>query len=104
MAVSRDDVKHVAALARLGITDERAGTLTAELNTILAHMEVLAKVDTTAIETLVVVSGEGNPLRPDEGPSVKLAHPIVEFAPSVKDGFFIVPRLATHEAGEESGG
>ena len=103
MAVSRDDVKHVAALARLGITDERAGTLAAELNTILAHMEVLARVDTTAIEPLVGVSGEGTPLRPDEGPSVKLAQPIEEFAPSVKDGFFIVPRLATHESGEGSG-
>jgi aspartyl-tRNA(Asn)/glutamyl-tRNA(Gln) amidotransferase subunit C len=104
MAVSRDDVKHVAALARIDISAERAGTLTAELNTILAHMEVLARVDTTMLEPLVGVSGESTPLRSDGGPSVKLAYPIDEFGPRVQDEFFLVPRLATHEGGEGSGG
>jgi aspartyl-tRNA(Asn)/glutamyl-tRNA(Gln) amidotransferase subunit C len=104
MAVSRDDVKHVAALARLDVSDERAETLTNELNTILGHMEVLARVDTTTLEPVVGVGVEAAPLRSDEPPSVGLAHPIVAFAPRVKDGFFIVPRLSTHEGGEGSGG
>ena len=102
MAVTRDDVKHVAALARLGMTDERANQLTAELNTILGHMEVLAKVDTKKMEPVIGVGAESAPRQPDNGPSVELARPIDQLAPSVRDGFFIVPRLSTHEAAEES--
>ena len=42
-------------------------------------------------------------LRPDEGPSVPLTRPREAFAPEMREGFFLVPRLATHEdAAEES--
>ncbi len=102
MPVSRADVKHVAALARLGISDERADALTSELNTILGHMQVLAQVDTTNVEPVVGVGIERAPLRADSGPPIPLVQPIADFAPSVRDGFFIVPRLSTHESGEES--
>lgn len=103
MAVTIDDVRHIAALARLGLTDERANSLVGELNAILARMDVLSKVGTSGIEPVVGVGVDRAPLRVDEGPSVALAHPIAEFAPKTKDGFFLVPRLSTHEdAGEES--
>jgi aspartyl-tRNA(Asn)/glutamyl-tRNA(Gln) amidotransferase subunit C len=102
MAVTREDVKHVAALARLGLTDERAGQLTAQLNTILQHMEVLARVDTSRLEPVVGVGAESAPLQDDKGPAVSLDRPIDEFAPQMRDGFFIVPRLASHETAEES--
>jgi aspartyl-tRNA(Asn)/glutamyl-tRNA(Gln) amidotransferase subunit C len=101
MAVSRDDVKHVASLARLAITDNHVDTLTAELNGILGHMDVLAKVD-TKLEPIVGVGAESAPRAADGGPSVPLVRPIEEFAPRVRDGFFLVPRLATHETAEES--
>jgi hypothetical protein len=43
------------------------------------------------------------PLRSDAPPSVSLAREREEFAPKMKLGFFLVPRLATHEdPGEES--
>ena len=102
MSVTRDDVKHVAALARLSMTDERADQFTAELNTILGHMEVLAGVDTKRLEPVIGVGAEGAPLREDKGPSVKLDRPIEEIAPSTRDGFFLVPRLSTHDAADES--
>ena len=41
MAVTLDDVRRIAALARLSVPDERAAALVAELNTILEHMDVL---------------------------------------------------------------
>lgn len=101
MAVSLDDVRHIAGLARLGLTDERAHALVAELNTILGHMDVLSRVDTSN-----AVAGPGAaagmPLREDAGPADALARGPEAFAPSVRDGFFLVPRLATHETGEES--
>jgi aspartyl-tRNA(Asn)/glutamyl-tRNA(Gln) amidotransferase subunit C len=101
MAVSRDDVKHVASLARLAITDDQVDKLTAELNGILGHMDVLAKVE-TKLEPVAGIGAESAPLAADRGPSVSLARPLEEIAPSVRDGFFLVPRLATHETTEES--
>ncbi len=101
MAVSLDDVRHIASLARLGLTDERARALTAELNTILGHMDELAKVDTTAVSA-VEEDLPGMPLRADTPPPDALAHGPDAFAPSMKDGFLLVPRLATHETEEES--
>ena len=114
MAVSRDDVRHIAGLARLGVSDARLDTLVTELNGILAHMEVLQKVESAGAAADAEALRSGMPLRADEGPSVRLEHPIAQFAPAARsldgaampafiDGFFLVPRLATHEnAGDES--
>ena len=102
MAVTLDDVRHVAGLARLGVSDDRAAALVGELNTILGHMDSLSKVDTTRLEPVVGVGAEGLPMQPDHGPSVPLVREPKTFAPSMRDGFLLVPRLATHEAAEES--
>jgi aspartyl-tRNA(Asn)/glutamyl-tRNA(Gln) amidotransferase subunit C len=37
------------------------------------------------------------PLRTDGGPAYPLAHPREDFAPETRDGFFLVPRLSTHQ-------
>src|SRR5262249_51812325 len=98
-----DDVRHIAALARLGLSDERAAALVGELNGILAHMDVLAKVDTADVEPVIGIGASGTPLRGSTGPSVPLSPPIETFAPEFEQGFFLVPRLATHEdAGDAS--
>ena len=96
MAVSEKDVRHIAALARLGLADERVGALVAELNGILGHMEVLSKVKTGHVVPVAGVAAGGMPLRKDEGPPLPLSRARDRFAPSVRDGFFLVPRLATH--------
>jgi aspartyl-tRNA(Asn)/glutamyl-tRNA(Gln) amidotransferase subunit C len=97
MAVTIDDVHHIASLARLGVSDDRARALVAELNTILEHMTVLSRVDTTGVDPLTAIGADSTPLRGDAGPSVALQRPIAAFAPSERDGFFLVPRLSTHE-------
>ena len=101
MAVTPDDVRHVAALARLGIPDERIPALVGELNGILTHMDVLAKVKTNAAARAEGVGAAGMPLRTDDGPQLPLGRPRESFAPQMRDGFLLVPRLSTHEdAGE----
>ena len=50
MAVSDDDVRHVAALARLGSSRADVPSLVHELNGILEHMEVLARVETAGVQ------------------------------------------------------
>ena len=102
MAVTIDDVRHIAALARLGLPEQRAAAIVNELNTILAHMDELAKVDTAGVEEAIGVGAEGLPVRKDAGPPFPLARSLDAFAPSVRDGFLLVPRLSTHESPEEA--
>jgi aspartyl-tRNA(Asn)/glutamyl-tRNA(Gln) amidotransferase subunit C len=102
VAVTIDDVRHIATLARLGLSDARAAAIVGELNTILGHMDELAKVDTAGVEEAIGVGAEGLPVRADKGPPFPLARSIDAFAPSVRDGFLLVPRLSTHESPEEA--
>ena len=97
MAVTSDDVRHVALLARLGLDPATLPSYVAELNTILEHMDVLSRVETRGVEGVAGVGAAGTPLRPDERKSVALERPIADFAPKTKDGFFLVPRLSSHE-------
>ena len=101
MAVTPDDVRHVALLARLGIPESELAGYVEQLNGILAHMDALQRVPAGEPET-----GEGldgMPLRDDRVAPIALAVAKDKFAPKLRDGFFLVPRLASHEdAGEES--
>ena len=97
MSVTTDEVRKVADLARLAIAEERLPALVAELNRILAHMDVLSKVKTGESVPAEGVGAAGTPLRADTGGPVLLARPIGDVAPAVRDGFILVPRLATHD-------
>ncbi len=103
MAVTREDVLHIAELARLGVDSARADHLTQELSAILAHMEVLSQVDTAMVSATTGIGAGGTPLRPDVGVPPLMERTLESFAPAMRDGFFIVPRLATHEDSAESG-
>ena len=103
MPVTRDDVLHIADLARLGVDQARADELVKELSAILSHMEVLSQVDTASVATTAGVGAGGTPLRPDVGVACLLTETLASMAPAMKDGFFLVPRLATHEDSAESG-
>jgi aspartyl-tRNA(Asn)/glutamyl-tRNA(Gln) amidotransferase subunit C len=103
VSVSPTDVRHIAALARLDIPVQDLAALAAELSGILRHMEALAKVDTSDVDPVHGVGTGGMRLREDDGPQYPLARRLDEFAPAMRDGFFVVPRLdshATREGGE----
>ena len=101
MAVSESDVLHVAALARLTIDPARLPSLVRELNGILEHMDELSAVKTG--DGGRVTGDDATPLRSDAGGvSVPITIPRDAFAPLMRDGFFLVPRLATHEDQGES--
>ena len=97
MAVTHDDVRHVAELARLGVNQEKLDHLVSELNGILAHMDALAQVDTKEIELAAFSPVQSTPVRSDSSGPLKMLAPLASFAPEVKDGFILVPRLASHE-------
>ena len=102
MSVTVQDVRHVAALARLGLTEETAAALTKDLNTILEHMDALAGVKTDGVSDDPGVGSAAMRLRDDTGPAAKLLAPLDSFAPEMREGLFIVPRLATHEDTESA--
>lgn len=109
MAVSEDDVRHVADLARLGLEPDRVAQLVLELNGILAHIDALSAADTRVAARDLREAARGMPLRPDDGASNAArdlrAVPRERMAPEMRDGFFLVPRLSTHEgAGQAAGG
>jgi aspartyl-tRNA(Asn)/glutamyl-tRNA(Gln) amidotransferase subunit C len=92
MAVTRDDVLRMAALARIGVPEARVDELVRELSAILDHMEELRRVAEVAEPR-----AEGPmPLAADEPGAAPLARHREEFAPATREGFFLVPRLHTH--------
>ena len=98
MAVTERDVRHVASLARLGVDEAKLPALVHELNGILAHMDVLQRVETGGGGWDVGGSLAATPTRSDmAGAPIPLALSRNSFAPEMRDGFFLVPRLATHE-------
>lgn len=97
MSVTEAEVRHVASLARLGLEADVIPTIAAELNGILAHMEVLSRVDTSNLAPVTGIGAAGTPLRVDGGNQIPLVRPRESFAPAMRDGFLLVPRLATHE-------
>jgi aspartyl-tRNA(Asn)/glutamyl-tRNA(Gln) amidotransferase subunit C len=96
MSVELDEVRRIAALARVGISEDRLAVLARELSGILGHMAVLERVDTHGVRG--GLEAAQTPLREDHGPPVRLLRPLEAIAPEMRDGFFIVPRLATHRA------
>ena len=65
MAITRDDVDHVAYLARLGLDEPERERLRAELEQILTYMQVLQRLDTAAIPPTAQVIPLHNVVRPD---------------------------------------
>jgi aspartyl-tRNA(Asn)/glutamyl-tRNA(Gln) amidotransferase subunit C len=90
VTVSSDDVRHIARLARLELTDEEVERFRRELSTILGYVEQLETLDAGSAAEL---SAPTQPLRPDvieEWGDVRSLH---EAAPDFHDGYFRVPRV-----------
>ena len=64
--ISRADVEHVAALARLGLADDEIELMVSQLNNILEAIAVLQDVDTSAVGPTAQVIPLENVMRDDE--------------------------------------
>ena len=91
MSISREQVLHVAKLARLRLSDEEVETMAHELNGIFAHIERISELDLEGVEPTTHVVEVANTLRADE-PKPSLPRDVVfEQAPATQDGGFLVP-------------
>jgi aspartyl-tRNA(Asn)/glutamyl-tRNA(Gln) amidotransferase subunit C len=93
MAVTINDVRSVAALARLRFTPEEEEVLTGELNGILEYVEKLNELDTEGVETTSHVLPMVNAFRKDEAEPFSSLDGLKASAPSIQDGYFRVPRI-----------
>jgi aspartyl-tRNA(Asn)/glutamyl-tRNA(Gln) amidotransferase subunit C len=89
--IDREQVLHVARLARLRLSDEEVTTMASELSSILGHIETISQLDLEGVAPTTHVVEVANALRPDE-PRPSLARDaILEAAPATQDGGFLVP-------------
>jgi len=93
MKITREEVEHVARLARLELTEEEKEQMRAQLDSILRYMEKLNELDTTAVEPTSHAIPMVNVMREDElRPSLPQEEALAN-APDRQDVFFRVPRI-----------
>ncbi len=92
--ISTDDVKYVAALAKIAITDDEAKGFTKELGAILDYVQQLDAVDTDGLSPTYQVSGLKNVMRADDiidyGATQK---DLLKNVPRTRDGYIEVPKV-----------
>jgi aspartyl-tRNA(Asn)/glutamyl-tRNA(Gln) amidotransferase subunit C len=91
--LSRDDVVHVAQLARLSLSDEEVDLFTAQLRTVLEHAADVAALDLAHLAPSAHPLPMENVLRPDEPRPSLDREEVLAAAPSVEDHRFRVPRI-----------
>lgn len=97
--VTKEEVLHVAKLARLAFNEEELQTLTTELNSVIGYIDQLKEVNVDGIEPLENLneSMEENAMRGDiEQPSLPVAEALKN-APKSGDGYFLVPKVLQQE-------
>ncbi|GIN87948.1 glutamyl-tRNA(Gln) amidotransferase subunit C [Heyndrickxia sporothermodurans] len=91
--ISKNQVNHVANLARLEFTEEQTEKFTKQLDNIIGFAELLNEVDTTNVEPTSHVLDIRNVLREDKAePGLPQAE-VLKNAPDSKDGQIRVPSI-----------
>ncbi len=95
MKLSKDDIKHIAQLARLELTAEEEKRYEKELSNVLNYIDQLQEVDTTNTEPTAQVTGLENILREDEKNdwNKKEREQTLKQAPNLKDNQYKVKRV-----------
>ena len=93
MAVQDEDVKYVANLARLQLTDQEASDLKKDMNRILDHMEKLGELDTDGVQPLEHVTEQNVRFRKDRASDPLPHEDALKNAPDADSDYFRVPRV-----------
>src|ERR671931_412556 len=97
MTLSKEEVRHVALLARLGLTTEEESFYAEQLSGILRHIDRLQEIDTEAIPPTAQVVEVELRMRDDlPGPCLSQEEALAN-APESRDGFFAVKAILEGE-------
>jgi aspartyl-tRNA(Asn)/glutamyl-tRNA(Gln) amidotransferase subunit C len=100
MSVSDDEVRKIARLAELDVSDEALPVLAEQMSRILEYVAQINAVPASEGVKPFVPGPDAVRFRPDEVKPAPLAFGPAEFAPAFKDGFFLVPKLGAFEEAE----
>ncbi len=93
MKISKQDVKHVAKLARLTLSDEELEVMTGQLDNILSYVDKLEELDTSNIKPTSHVFAVSNAFREDEVRESLTQDEAVKNGPQQNGELFQVPRV-----------
>lgn len=93
MAITANEVKHVASLAKLEFTDEELQKFTGQMDEIINMVEQLGEVDTTDVPVTSTVTEEVNVMREDVAVKGTNRTLLMKNVPEEKDGLIKVPAI-----------
>jgi aspartyl-tRNA(Asn)/glutamyl-tRNA(Gln) amidotransferase subunit C len=94
MKISEDEVRYVAALANLSLTDEEVAKFRHDLDGILEHIDTLNAIDVQGVEPMAqVMFGENDVLREDVPQPCLSNEAALANAPQSGAGYFKVPKV-----------
>jgi aspartyl-tRNA(Asn)/glutamyl-tRNA(Gln) amidotransferase subunit C len=97
--IRSEEVREIATLARLELSDQEIERMTGDLDAILGYVEALKDLDTSAVEPMTHAVPFDCPLRADEvGPSLPVEEALRN-APRREESFFQVPRIVPATGG-----
>ena len=93
MSISQAEVKKVANLARLNITEKEEQEFGTQLNAILEYFDQLSELDTSKVEPTTRAIDVSNIMRSDVQETYENRESLLNSAPSRDDDFFKVPQI-----------
>jgi aspartyl-tRNA(Asn)/glutamyl-tRNA(Gln) amidotransferase subunit C len=93
MSISEEQVRHVAMLARLGLSDEQVAAVGVELNDILVQIDRLQSLDLEGVEPTTHAAAVFNVTRPDVVRPCLPREDALLNAPQQQDGAFLIPKF-----------
>lgn len=93
MAITHDDVRHIALLARLPLSAEEEAAFTEQLDHILAHFQRLDNLDTGAVEPTAHIAPIATPYREDVVTNAPNPDGWLRNSPARDGHFFKVPKI-----------
>ena len=91
--ISRDEVAHLAKLARLALTDTELDSFAGQLDAILTHVSQIQAVDVTGVEPTDNPLKAVNVTRPDQIALSLTQQEALASAPEALDGRFAIPQI-----------
>ena len=81
MKLSKEEVKHIAKLARLGISDQEVEKFSVQLSDILGHAKMLDEIDTSNVEPIAQITGLRNINFKDQLKDCKFSDKLLQQSP-----------------------
>ena len=93
MSVSLDEVRHLAALSEINLTDNELTSLTTDIDNIVNYINQLDELDTDGVEPTFQLTGLQNVWRPDEIQPQVPRQQLLNLAPATEDNQTKVPKV-----------